>query len=493
MARRETHSIVAFLAAIVPAIIFSGDALKAQNRPLGRDRTAWQYVATSKDKSTLVIRRSDDSKWFVKRPDGTRSDYLEVSRNNEEIIIQNVKTKLLHRLTEGRGYWRLHKETEINWRKWAIGKWVSQPVPVTPQPAASNSGSNVLSPRRIKLAYFVPSDRKPAENYRRKIGVIMEIVAEIFRDDLRRKRYKTDGFKIESDDAGAIVRLIRGQKTAAYYNNAPQYDDIEQWSRVIPVVREQLGPKENQVVVVFSETYDNGPAKHGWPGGIARGAYYTADGGAALYSAHLLKDEFCGLTLDEQRQKLFDNTPVPGRKAFGQPMNTLRGRFAEHGIGAAAHELGHAFGLPHDFRRDDQSIMGNGFRNLRRNFSPSSSRRVGFSNENAALLMSSRYLNPELDRADNTPPTVELKLIVEPPRSLFASVSATDDTGLRTAVFSDMVAGTIVGGQKLKGSFQNFKMRIPQAKLKDGNIEVRVIVTDDGGNQTRVEQLLKVQ
>lgn len=455
------------------------------------NRVAWQYVATSKDKSTLVIRRGDDSKWFVERPDGTRSDYSEVSRDDDEIIIQNVKTKLLHRLTEGRGYWRLHKETDVNWRKWVVGKWVSPPTPMkTPSPPDSSAGST--SRRQVKLAYFVPSDRKPTDNYRRKIGVVMEIVSEVYRDDLRRKRYKTDGFKIESDEDGPIVYLISSEKSASYYNDAPTFNDIEQWNRVLPVVRGQLGSKEDQVVVVFCETYDRGPAEHLWNGALARGAYYTADGGVALYSAHLLKDEFCGLTLGEQRQKLFDTTPVPGRKALGQPMNTARGKFVEHGIGAAAHELGHAFGLPHDRRRDDQFIMGNGFRNLRRNFSPSSARRVGFSNENASLLMSSRYLNVELDNTDASPPKVEMELIADRSRSLYAAVTVSDNGGLRTAVFSDVVAGTIVAGQRLSGSQQTFRTRIPQAKLKDGSVEIRVIVTDSGGNQTRVQRSLKV-
>ena len=486
MSRQSVFTAVAILLAIASRI----NAFQPPDT--ASKRSAWQYVATSNDKSTLVIRRGKDSKWFVERPDGTRSDYLEVSQTDQEIIIQNTKTKLLHRLTEGRGYWRLHTETEINWRKWAIGKWVDSPSPTKP-PAQRVSSIGTVSPRQIKLAYFVPSDRKPTENYRRKIGVIMEIVSEIFRDDLRRKRYRTEGFKIERDKDGPIVHLIPGEKPADYYNAAPAYNAVEQWNRVLPVVRENLGDKDRQVVVVFAETYDNGPAEQLWHGALARGAYYTADGGAALYSAHLLKDEFCGLTLDEQRRKLFDATPVPGRKALGQPVNTARGKFVEHGLGAAAHELGHAFGLPHDRRRDDQFIMGNGFRNLRRNFSPSSARRVGFSNENASLLMSSRYLNAELDDTDQLPPRVELKLEVDKPRSLFATVTASDKGELRTAVFSDMVAGTIISGQKLKGSQQTFRTRIPQAKLVDGAVEIRVIVTDSGGNQTRVQQLLKVR
>ncbi len=52
--------------------------------------------------------------------------------------------------------------------------------------------------------------------------------------------------------------------------------------------------------------------------------------------------------------------------------------------------------------------MGNGFRNLRYNFTTSRTRHAQFSDENARLLMASRYLNPELDPTDNTPPQVTL-------------------------------------------------------------------------------------
>lgn len=475
----------------------------AEKPPTGKaqERVAWQYTGQMKGKPTLQFRHHSEKKWFIDRPDGSRVEFKELSRTDEDLILQNVNTKLIHRLTEGRGYWRQPKDEPDNWKTWVVGHWVTpkKPKPLTPRPRPSSGPGtpqerqDAIGPHEVRLAYFVPSDRKPIDNYRRRIGVIMEIVSEIFRDDLRRKRYKTEGFRLEHDDDGPIVHLIEADGSARSYNDAPQYDRNEQWRNVVPVARGQLGERDQQVVVIFAETFDDGPAEYGWPGSIALGAYYTADGGTAVFSSYLLRDEFCGLTLDEQRRKFFDATPVVGRRAWGQPMNSPRGKFAENGIGAVAHELGHAFGLPHDHRQDDQFIMGNGFRNLRRNFSPSNPRRVGFSNENAALLMSSRYLNSEIDISDSKPPNVELKLVVEKPQSLFAEVTASDNTALRAAVFSDGIAGTIIDGQKLSGTSKKFRQRINQAKLKDGSVEIRVIVTDEGGNQTRVRQTLKVQ
>ena len=60
-------------------------------------------------------------------------------------------------------------------------------------------------------------------------------------------------------------------------------------------------------------------------------------------------------------------------------------------------------------------------------------------------------------------------------------------------MFSDGIAGTIVTGESLTGKARAFRKKIAQAKLKNGSVEIRVIVTDSGGNQTRVQKALLVQ
>ncbi|MEZ6132877.1 MAG: hypothetical protein R3C59_29765 [Planctomycetaceae bacterium] len=468
-------------------------------------RTAW---VTQVESEVCAYVQLTDKTWVFSRPNVKLGRYSEVERTDSEIVVQNIESKLFIRLTADRAYWR--KPDQDMWKTYLRGSWGEAPKvvldwidekqgPMSPsgktQPGKSQpdgSEDTAIAEEqdyRVHVIYFVPSDRDPVANWQRKLHVVMQFVNSMFQNDLAAKGLKTSGLQYDMDNGFLRSHLVRGIRPAVYYNNAPGFEEREQFRRV----KEELtdnGFGNGTLRIVFCENYDYGPSDRAWNGTIALGGYESAASGLAMYSAHLLRDEFCALTMQEQVQKFFDQTPVPGRRAGGHRMNSPRCEFVEDGFGSVIHELGHALGLSHDKQSGKMTIMGNGFRNMRRNLSPSTplSQMVTFSDFNTHLLMSSRFLNPELDRTDETPPKASLAILDVAPGTgqVRLSVTATDENVLRVFGIHDDNAedGDFIAGTPLDSNELSTELTI-KAQLKDGGISLKLIVADNGGNLTR--------
>lgn len=363
------------------------------------------------------------------------------------------------------------------------------------KPGEGTTGYRVPKPLRdlgkeykVRLVYFIPSNRETTKHYRQKITTVMTILADVYRQSLQGQGYETAGLDFYFEGGKPKVHLLQGRFSASYYSGWPEYEFLCTWRRVLSEVEAAYGPARENLFIIFVESYDEAPARYEWPGGVALGARYSANGGVGMFSSWILRDEFCAATIKEQLRLLADDTAIKGRTALGHGRkDSPRYQFIEDGFGAVLHEMGHALGLPHDKRNEKQYIMGNGFRHLRHNYLPKLKQPpIGFSPENSSILAYSRFLSVEADREDNQKPIIK----VEAPNSLKASdkeitlsLDFQDNGKLGGYVVYAQAQDSVIGGGKLNGNAWQQRQTFPLRRLlTQGKCQLNILVIDRGGN-----------
>ena len=187
----------------------------------------------------------------------------------------------------------------------------------SPTPAAKRLANlNVGPPRTVRLIYFLPNDR----SYRAEVVDAMKTtirrVQTFYAEQMKAHGYGDRTFRLETDAAGRpLVHRVDGRHPDSYYLNytfSAMYDELEQAFDL---------SRNNYIIVIDNSVH-----------GVRSNMFNQFVGGVAKYGD---KDGNWGLFSEEW---LF---------------------FEDDGFVTMAHELGHAFGLQHDFR-DDAYIMSYG-------------------------------------------------------------------------------------------------------------------------------------
>lgn len=444
-------------------------------------RSIWAYETP---KGTRKFEYIDGKEWQLRFPNDATTAIEERLRNDKFIEVRNPDNGNVLRLFADRAMIRGGKER--GFRKLADGKWL------TTEP--TSEGAFGPTDYKIRIIYFVPDDRQPTASYETKINLIMRLNAEIMTRELRAKGFKTDGPQFEEQEDGRIkVHLVKGEQPARFYNKLPAKTPDHPAS-IFKEVDRRFGSEKTHNVFIFAETYEEGPAEKVWRGHTAVAAARPPNAGIAVFSAWILKDEFCPLDDQALRAAFFDERLYQGRRAIGhRGPNSPRADFLEDGIGGALHELAHTFGVTHQ-REPNNNIMAQGFRSLRWNVGLKRNPReqAVISPENAAFMMTSRYLNPRVDRTDNNQPTLKLELSVKG-KNLMATIQADDDKELRLACIVEVTerAGRqLLQARKLSKPAETAVFRISRNNVTSDTPILQAIVVDAGGNMNQVTQQL---
>ncbi len=246
----------------------------------------------------------------------------------------------------------------------------------------------------LKPVYFVAKDVAVEPDYEAKMQTGIELVMRFYGEEMRRNGFGYKLFNVELDTNGRPkIYFIRGRENLAYYHPEGEHPNTGDGQKIIPEIRETIN-LENSVVWLESKN-------SGW-----HGMRYVDYGGVGSAPQRF---NLLGRTIEEQMQILCDQTVADAD-------GNMRGHLAGIELGGIAHELGHAFGLPHHEAPD---IMG-----WHHNFGAyyASCTLTGpywagvtyppLSFDDGLIINNSRFLNPPFQSyADNIAPTLITNII----------------------------------------------------------------------------------
>ncbi len=233
---------------------------------------------------------------------------------------------------------------------------------------------NVGEPHTVRLIYFLPSDRSPQQDIDTKLDTLIKDAQQFYADEMERYGFGGKTFAFETDATGkATVHHVDGEFTDSYYRR-------NTFRKVWDEIREQFYTPQNIYFIAID--IGNEHVGRGYNEVCGVGDSHGASGGHVL---------------------------IP---ASGDCFN----------LKTTAHELGHAFGLQHDFRNDTY-IMSLG-------------REPDKLSECAAeWLDAQRYFNTnQLQTHFDNPTTIQmLPPLASPPYAIRFRFEVTDPDGIHQA------------------------------------------------------------
>ena len=286
------------------------------------------------------------------------------------------------------------------------------------------------SGRMVRLIYFVPKDRTPQPDMSVKLDILMKGVQQFYANEMERHGFGRKTFHLETNATGkVVVHRINGQFADTYYRQRI-------WNKVWEETSLQFDRSQHIYFAVVDISNE-----HIGPGNTVcgRGGNY-GDGGGAL-------------------------VPASGHCFEG-----------EHGFTVAAHELGHAFGLGHDFR-SGAYIMSYGHY-------PDQLSRCA-----AEWLNAHRYFNDPPTPPNNHKTTIEmLSSESDLDYAVRFRFKVNDADGLRhshliapeTSITENSGYLELIGCEVLKGNSQTLEFVTNQLTTRSNSITLRVV--DAAGN-----------
>lgn len=281
------------------------------------------------------------------------------------------------------------------------------PIPESQQAAlalrildAYHEGAPTNAAPKLHLVYFTPADREPEPRYRERLEAIMEDIRAFYRDGMAQAGFGPKTFDLARDAEGRlIIHLVKGREPERDYNK-PDSEKVLAASR--PVLKAAGLSFEQETVLVFCNLANWDPTKRIFS---HHSPYYGISVGGPA-------NERRGLcfALDSVIQNLDDipkHEPILNDDEYG---DMSLGKFNTIFIGGIAHELGHAFALPHCGERTDETSRGTSLLGAGNHTYREERRQAGrgsFLTMASAMRLASRPVFSHSDRGATVAPRIE--------------------------------------------------------------------------------------
>jgi hypothetical protein len=212
-------------------------------------------------------------------------------------------------------------------------------------------------PKKLHVVYFTPADREPVAQYAKRLDAILRDIQDFYRDEMKRLGFGPKTFPMVRDGNGKLViHLVKGKRPAADYPrtredrlNGDRVSGARVTDECKPVLDAAGIDIKNETVIIFcnladwddkTHTYDHhSPFAGMW--NQQRGLCWTVD--SPIHNLEFLTRKE-PIVHDKVMLQNFGDVPLGKRNSMF--------------IGSFAHELGHAFALPHCGERWDEQGFG---------------------------------------------------------------------------------------------------------------------------------------